>query len=73
MKGFRSDDALFDDLEGAFLDFNHLKGLLFNKILDLVRFCLDRLIRLFQFNRPNRNRLVYIGDQGKAAPNPIVY
>ena len=39
--------------------------------MDLVRPCLDHLFRWLRFRWLNWNSLK--GDQGKAAPNPIVY
>ena len=33
----------------------------------------DRLIRLFQFNSLTNRIVIKLGDQVKAAPNPIVY
>ena len=57
-------------LRGDFWFFKHLK-VIENRRLDLVQPCLDRLFRWLQFRWLNWNSLK--GDQGKAAPNPIVY
>ena len=50
--------------------FKHLK-MIENRRLELVQPCLDHLFRWLQFRWLNWNSLK--GDQGKAAPNPIVY
>ena len=56
---------------GDFWVFKHLK-VIENGRLDLVRPSLDRLFRQLRFRWLNWNTSLK-GNQGKAAPNPIVY